>query len=562
MPVRLAHACLVGALLASVPARAVTPYALPEGADVRHGRVAILRDDREMRIAQASDHAIIDWRTFDIGPDAFVHVLQPSTETALLNRVTGGTTSEIAGNLRASGHVYLVNPNGIRVLPSGMIGAASFVASTLDIANRDFLNDALRFGPDAQGATGTIVHDGQIDVDPGGFAALLGYRIEQQGLIHAPLSQVGLGAGTRMVLRPGHDDFLTVTQAPGVRTAGADGSAPPAIAMNGIVEAAGGQAHLEAPITFRPQTAPDRAIWIGGDLRAGQMGGRSGTIRVSGSGGIVHLSGLLDATGHQPDATRLRGGTVMVQGLRIVVERAGIDVSGAAGGGRVLLAAGPTAQPPGAAPACDGASEASIVIDHAASINANATRHGSGGDIHIVSDGPVLLSGRMQARGLAAASILSTSPGVTYRAGLPAFQPGISLRAGGMAASAALPPVHPAARPVAPLLAPEPASSASLPAAAAVENGREAAAAFPGHVLRTQGLPDPVAPVSVTLDPATLDRATLDPATLDRATTMAAPLDSVLATRASGAADGSAARSRLSLRRPSPIGTRRLGTNG
>ncbi|MGI4858047.1 MAG: filamentous hemagglutinin N-terminal domain-containing protein [Janthinobacterium lividum] len=545
MPVRLAHVCLVGALLAPAPARAVAPHALPEGADVRYGRVAILHDDREMRIAQASGHAIIDWRAFDIGEEMTVHVLQPSTETALLNRVTGGTTSEIAGNLCASGHVYLVNPNGIRVLPSGMIGAASFVASTLDINDRDFLDGALRFGSAARGAMGTIVHEGQIDVDPGGFAALLGYRVEQQGLIHAPLSQVALGAGTRMVLRPGRDDFLTVTQVPAIRTAGADASAPPAIVVDGVIEAAGGQAHLEAPVIFRPQTAPDEAIHIKGDVRTGQMGGRSGTIRINGNGGVVRLSGLLDATSHQADATRLRGGTVTVQGRRIVVERGGIDASGATGGGRVLLAAGAGAQPPGATPDGDGVREASIVVENAASISANATRQGSAGDIHVMSDGPVLLSGRMEARGLVASSLPSAASG--YPAVLPAFQPGISLRAGGVTFPAALPPVHPAARPVAPPLALEPASSSSIPAAAAVENGREAAAAFPGHVPQTPAASGPATPGS---------------ATLGSATSVAALPDGAPAGCAPGTAHDAAARSQLLLRRPPPIDIRWLGGNG
>lgn len=537
MPVRLAHVCLMGALLASVPARAVTPHALPEGADVRHGRVAILRDDREMRIAQASDHAIIDWRAFDIGPEMTVHVLQPSTETALLNRVTGRTTSEIAGNLHASGHVYLVNPNGIRVLPSGMIGAASFVASTLDIDDRDFLRGALRFGPDARGAMGTIVHDGQIDVDPGGFAALLGYRIEQQGLIHAPLSQVALGAGTRAVLQPGHDDFLTVTQAAGIRPAGADGSAPAAIVMDGIVETAGGQAHLEAPITFRPQTTPATAISIGGDIHAGQTGGRSGMIRVSGNGGLVRLSGLLDATSHQPDATRLRGGTVTVQGQRIVIERAGVDVSGAAGGGRVVLAAGSVVQPPGASPAGDDGGEASIVVGNAASISANATRRGSGGDIQVMSDGPVLLAGRIQAHGAVARFLPPAASDGTDRAALPDFQPGISLRAGGVTSSLALPPVHPAARPVTQWFAHEPAASAAIPATAGVENGREAAAAFPGHVPRT-------------------------PAAAGPATSEAAPLEDPFAALSMHMADVAAARGQLPRRRPPPIDTGLRGMDG
>ncbi|MGI4861822.1 MAG: filamentous hemagglutinin N-terminal domain-containing protein, partial [Janthinobacterium lividum] len=130
---------------------------------------------------QTQDPAVIDWRVFDIGPLVSVRVIQPSATAILLNRVTGAAMSELAGDLVASGRVYLINPNGIHIAPSGSVEAGAFVASTLDIANRDVAAGVLRFGSATRAATGTITHAGRIVIDPGGFAALLGERIEQRG---------------------------------------------------------------------------------------------------------------------------------------------------------------------------------------------------------------------------------------------------------------------------------------------------------------------------------------------------------------------------------------------
>ncbi|MCY0385984.1 filamentous hemagglutinin N-terminal domain-containing protein [Robbsia sp. Bb-Pol-6] len=425
---------------------------MPQGEVVRQGHVDVTRDEREVHIVQVSERAIIDWRSFDIGAQASVHVLQPTTEMVLLNRVTGRTTSELAGGLYAGGHVYLINPNGIRIAPGGSVDAASFVASTLDIGDRDFENGVLRFGSAERGAMGTIVHDGRIGIDPGGFVALLGFRIEQRGEIHAPLSQVGLGAGTSAALAPGRDDFLTMAQAAGMRPVDveADGTAgsvaPPAIVMAGDIEARGGQVQLNAPIATRTQHATDAAMAISGTIRAPRHGRRSGTIRLDGIGGVVRLSGLLEASNNGSDVAMLPGGTVSVHGSRVVVERMGINVSGAAGGGRVVLSTGARERPTGGSPAAEAAGEPSILIDGPALINANATQRGHGGDIGVLADGPVVILGRMQASSVVRSMVTDAS--APDGASLPYCQR-ISFHAGRALSPLELPRAHPLAMPVA-----------------------------------------------------------------------------------------------------------------
>src|SRR3546814_1623952 len=90
-----------------------------------------------MTVTQSSDRAVINWQSFSIGEGSRVDIRQPDARSALLNRVTGDTTSTIAGSLNANGQVFLINPNGIQITATGTVRAAGFVASTLDIGDDD-----------------------------------------------------------------------------------------------------------------------------------------------------------------------------------------------------------------------------------------------------------------------------------------------------------------------------------------------------------------------------------------------------------------------------------------
>src|SRR3546814_1161133 len=77
-----------------------------------------------MTITQASDRAIVNWQSFSIGDGNRVDIRQPDARSVLLNRVTGETTSTIAGSLNANGQVFLINPNGIQITSTGTVRAA------------------------------------------------------------------------------------------------------------------------------------------------------------------------------------------------------------------------------------------------------------------------------------------------------------------------------------------------------------------------------------------------------------------------------------------------------
>ena len=185
---------------------------LPQGGVVQEGSADLKYAGGggyiSLDINQQSDKAVIDWKSFSVGKDNTVNFNQPSGNSATLNRVTGDFTSEIAGRINANGSVFLVNPNGILITADGVIDTGGFVASTLDIDNNDFLNGNYTFTKGVQ--NGVVANHGNISVDDGGFVALLGGAVKNDGTVRALVGRVGFAGGEKIVMSFGNNDFLRV----------------------------------------------------------------------------------------------------------------------------------------------------------------------------------------------------------------------------------------------------------------------------------------------------------------------------------------------------------------
>ncbi|MFM8341664.1 MAG: filamentous hemagglutinin N-terminal domain-containing protein [Methylomonas sp.] len=102
-----------GALLVSSAWATPAMDALPTGGQVAQGSVSISQTGAQMDINQASQRAVINWQSFDVGSNAKVHIIQPDQAAVLLNRVVTNKPSEIYGKIEANGQVILVNNNAI-----------------------------------------------------------------------------------------------------------------------------------------------------------------------------------------------------------------------------------------------------------------------------------------------------------------------------------------------------------------------------------------------------------------------------------------------------------------
>src|SRR5690606_26801427 len=83
--------------------------ALPTGAQPVAGNVSVAWPDaRTLNVTQRSDKAIVNWTTFNVGASEAVNFAQPAVTSVILNRVIGGSYSEILGRISANGQVFLV----------------------------------------------------------------------------------------------------------------------------------------------------------------------------------------------------------------------------------------------------------------------------------------------------------------------------------------------------------------------------------------------------------------------------------------------------------------------
>lgn len=193
-----AFAPIVIALSFGLPARAHAAGPLPRGGQFVAGTGSINGNGTSLTINQASRRGVIDWTSFSIGNGN--RVTFKNGDGATLNRVTGGDPSSIFGTLTASGSVYLINPQGIVVGPSGVITTGGrFVASTLDTDNTAFMKG----GPLTLSGTSnaSVVNLGKIGSSGGDVFLIARNEVDNLGSISAPKGTAELAAGQNVLLQ-------------------------------------------------------------------------------------------------------------------------------------------------------------------------------------------------------------------------------------------------------------------------------------------------------------------------------------------------------------------------
>lgn len=382
----LAAALCAGGLVA-LPAAAA-----PQGGTVRAGNATIQVNGAQTRIDQASDRAVIDWRAFGVGAAEQVLFVQPSAQSATLNRVTGDQLSVILGRVDANGQVFLVNPNGIVIGRGAQLNVGGLVASTANVGNADFMAGRLEFREPGQ-AGAAIVNQGQITAAEGGLVALVAPHVRNDGVIQARLGRVTLGAGDTFALDLYGDGLLRLAvdpqRAAALGGAAGEGSATaPSVHHTGRIEADGGRVVLIT--TAGAKAALDSVINLSGSVRADTVQQQGGRIVLLAAGGTAEVSGSLSAQGAGAGQA---GGRIEILGDRVqVAGGARVDASGAAGGGTVHV--GGAWQGSGATPRAGETTVAS-----GATLAADARQAGAGGEVVVWSDGHTAYGGQISARG-------------------------------------------------------------------------------------------------------------------------------------------------------------------
>ncbi|WP_216230360.1 autotransporter-associated beta strand repeat-containing protein, partial [Polynucleobacter sp. MWH-Jannik1A5] len=281
-----------------------------------------------MNINQTSQRAVVNWDSFNVGKNAQVNFNQPNASAATLNRVTGATASMIDGAIRANGQVILVNPNGVTFGKGAEINAAAVVASTMNIANKDFMDGKSTYKGNGKGA---VVNEGKISVnDPNGYIALLAPEIRNEGYLLArkgPNNAVALASGEQITLDFRGDQLISVN---------IDKAAYGALIENKrIVEVKGGLVVVAAGSANQLMGS---VIKNTGRISASSMVNNGGVIELVAAN--VTQAGTVAANGKGENS---KGGQVNIVGENITLaQNSKTTATGKAGGGSVEVGLGRT----------------------------------------------------------------------------------------------------------------------------------------------------------------------------------------------------------------------------
>ncbi|NCW78730.1 MAG: filamentous hemagglutinin N-terminal domain-containing protein [Oxalobacteraceae bacterium] len=348
-----------------VPSASALGGNLPSNGQLAHGQGDISTNGNTLVIRQTSDKLAIDWESFSIAPGYRVSFVQPTVNSAVLNRVTGSDASTIQGSLQANGHVFLVNPNGILFTRDAQVNVGSLIASTLNITNEDFVGGRYRFSGNSnksvinQGSLISTGSDGK-----GGTVALIAARVVNEGAITADHGRVGMAAGTKVLLDMGGPALLHVEQ----------GAVDALIEQGGAIRADGGRILLTAKAAneLRTTVINHSGIATARSLSTNEMGE---IVLHAGDGGGVVVSGRLDVS-----SSSAKGGHIQVTGSDIhLTSGATLNASGSTGGGTVLVGGG--WQGSGGLPQAT-----TVTMAKGAEIDASAVDQGDGGTVVLWSD--------------------------------------------------------------------------------------------------------------------------------------------------------------------------------
>src|SRR5678816_1509254 len=275
----------------------------PVGESVVAGVAKFNRGGDSLLIRQDSQKLIIDWKEFSISNGELTRFLQPGSNSAALNRVSGGNPSAIYGSLQANGKVYLINPNGVFICPSSRVDAGSFVASTLQMSDADFLKGGnLTLAGESEAS---VVNLGTINALDGD-AFLIAKTVENHGTINAPKGTVGLAGGTEVILQPKGDETIGVSIASG---SGKVVNTGKIAAAQAELKAAGGNLYA-------------LAIQNSGSVRATGVERKAGRVFLRANAGNIENAGKIEAK----NAKRSGGHIVVGTASSVDGSKAGVRV--------------------------------------------------------------------------------------------------------------------------------------------------------------------------------------------------------------------------------------------
>ena len=175
----------------------------------------------QVNIRQQAQQAILNWQSFNVGARTTLTFDQSGNANwVALNRVTNATTpSQILGNIKADGHVYVINQSGIIFGGNSQVNVGSLIASTAGITDEQFTTRGIystgsgsSFTPSFKAAGGKVVVEAGALIaartptsvtSGGGYVLMIGSQVVNAGTISTPKGQALFAAGDDFIIRRG-----------------------------------------------------------------------------------------------------------------------------------------------------------------------------------------------------------------------------------------------------------------------------------------------------------------------------------------------------------------------
>ncbi len=222
-------------------------------------------DKTQVGIRQTQAQAILNWQSFNVGArTTLTFDQQGNAGWVALNRVSNATApSQILGNIKADGQVYIINQSGIIFGGNSQINVGALIASTAGITDAQFTNAGIysvqsgaTYMPSFTAAGGKVVVEAGAAINTrapssvtsgGGFVLLIGSGVENSGSIGTPKGQTILAAGDDFVIRPGFGtqaNTTSTTRGNEIAPVMAVGSSSGAVTNSGLIFAQQGDITL------------------------------------------------------------------------------------------------------------------------------------------------------------------------------------------------------------------------------------------------------------------------------------------------------------------------------
>ena len=279
---------------------ATTALALPQGENIESGSATFERPNEHILNIRADDRTVINFTSFNIAQNEAVNFIQPSSTATVLSRVHGPGASAIAGSLIANGVLFFINTSGIRFTPTAQVQASTLVASTLDIATRNFISSNYEFMHEAGQGYSQILNQGRIEAS--GHLVLMGSGVRNEGTIVARAGTVHLASGDRTTVALDRRGLIQVEVAQETTGHVVDlqtgETLKDAVANTGTMEG-----HYVAMTARTANDIFEGSVNQTGIIRANTLVEDNGVIRIVASGAAAQVSGVMEAAGGTMDVT-------------------------------------------------------------------------------------------------------------------------------------------------------------------------------------------------------------------------------------------------------------------